>query len=338
MIVVIIIGALLVHRGELRVGDIVAFTGFATLLISRLDQVIGFVNQVFDSRARLEEFYRLEDAVADRTEPVGALHLPRVSGDVTFEDVCFRFPDSAEGVHDVSFHVEAGQTVAIVGPTGAGKTTLINLLQRVFDPHSGTIRIDGINTRTVTRSSLRQQIATVFQDAGLLDRSIEENIRVGCETAGYDEVHGAAIAAAAHDFILGKSEGYDTQVGERGSNLSGGERQRVAIARAVLKAAPILVLDEATSALDVETEEKVRDAIERVRQGRTTFVIAHRLTTVRDADLVLFMDGGRIVEMGGFDELAARDGRFAALLRSGGLLEAQKPAQPALTIATPQAA
>lgn len=337
MIVVISIGAILVSRGELRIGDVVAFTGFATLLISRLDQVIGFVNQVFDSRARLEEFYRMEDAIEARSEPVGAMQMGRVRGEVAFEDVCYRFPDSNEGVQDISFHVPAGKTVAIVGPTGAGKTTLINLLQRVVDPQSGTIRVDSINTRTVTRQSLRAQIATVFQDAGLLDRTIEENIRVGRENAPYDDVHAAAQAAAAQDFILAKSDGYDTRVGERGSSLSGGERQRVAIARAVLKDAPILVLDEATSALDVETEEKVRDAIERVRHGRTTFIIAHRLSTVRDADLVLFMDAGRIVEMGSFDELAAHNGRFASLLRAGGLLS-QPAVQPLVTLATPEAA
>jgi ATP-binding cassette subfamily B protein len=220
----------------------------------------------------------------------------------------------------VSFDVRAGQTVAIVGPTGAGKTTLINLLQRVHNPDSGRILVDGVDTRTVTRKSLRQSIATVFQDAGLFNRSIEENIRIGRESAHNAEVHAAAQAAAAQEFILAKSEGYDTKVGERGGQLSGGERQRIAIARAILKDAPILVLDEATSALDVETESRVKEAIDSLRQGRTTFIIAHRLTTVRDADLVVFMDRGRVVEMGGFAELSATNGRFAGLLRAGGLL------------------
>ncbi|RIK85479.1 MAG: glucan ABC transporter ATP-binding protein/ permease [Hyphomicrobiales bacterium] len=322
MMVVLAIGAVLVERGHLRIGDIVAFAGFATLLIGRLDQLTGFVNQVFEARARLEPFYALEDATAERAERPGARPVGRLRGEVTFENVDFRFPDSGAGVNDVSFRVEAGQTVAIVGPTGAGKTTLVNLLQRVFDPDSGAIRIDGIDIATVTRDSLRAQIATVFQDSGLLNRSIEENIRLGRDDATYDEVHEAAMAAAAQDFILAKSEGYDTVAGERGGQLSGGERQRIAIARAVLKDAPILVLDEATSALDVETEAKVKAAIDRLRAGRTTFVIAHRLSTVCDADLVIFMDKGRIVEIGGYHELAARDqGRFAALLRAGGLLD-----------------
>ncbi|MEJ6781648.1 glucan ABC transporter ATP-binding protein/ permease [Aminobacter sp. Piv2-1] len=321
MIVVLLIGAYLVARGELRIGDIVAFTGFATLLISRLDQVSNFANQIFDARSKLEEFYRMEDSASDNREPDGLRDLDSVTGHVRFDNVSFEFPNSGQGVTDVSFEVRAGQTVAIVGPTGAGKTTLINLLQRVHTPEHGRILIDGVDTRTVTRKSLRHSIATVFQDAGLLNRSIEDNIRVGRAGASNEEVHAAAAAAAAQDFILSKSEGYDTFVGERGGALSGGERQRIAIARAILKSAPILVLDEATSALDVETENRVKAAIDMLREGRTTFIIAHRLSTVRDADLVVFMDRGRIVEMGGFGELSARNGRFAALLRAGGLLD-----------------
>ena len=320
MMVVLLIGAWLVSRGELRIGDIVAFTGFATLLISRLEQVSNFVNQVFEARVKLEEFYRVEDASAAAREPAGLRELEHAKGHVRFEDVSFRFPNSGHGVADVSFDVPAGKTVAIVGPTGSGKTTLINLLQRVHSPQEGRITIDGIDIAGVTRKSLRQQIATVFQDAGLFNRSIEENIRIGRSGAVNDEIHAAAEAAAAHDFILAKSDGYDTRAGERGSQLSGGERQRIAIARAILKDAPILVLDEATSALDVETEARVKDAIDKLRANRTTFIIAHRLTTVRDADMVIFLDKGEIVEMGGFAELASRNGRFAGLLRAGGLL------------------
>jgi len=320
MMIVLSIGAYLVTRGQLRVGDVVAFIGFAGMLIARLDQMSAFSSQISEARAKLEDFYRLEDSAADTAEPDGMRELANVTGHVRFENVGFEFANSGQGVDDVSFEVQAGQTVAIVGPTGAGKTTLINLLQRVFTPSSGRILIDGIDTRTVTRKSLRHSIATVFQDAGLLNRSIEDNIRVGRAEATYDEVHAAANAAAAQDFILSKSNGYDTVVGERGGQLSGGERQRIAIARAVLKDAPILVLDEATSALDVETEDRVKEAIDELRRNRTTFIIAHRLTTVRDADLVVFMDKGRVVEQGGFAELSLRNGRFASLLRAGGLL------------------
>lgn len=320
MMVVLSIGAYLVTRGELRVGDVVAFIGFAGMLIARLDQMSAFTTQISEARAKLEDFYRLEDSAAEAAEPDGMRELANVTGHVRFEDVSFEFANSGHGIENVSFEVQAGQTVAIVGPTGAGKTTLINLLQRVFTPSSGRILIDGIDTRSVTRKSLRHSIATVFQDAGLLNRSIEDNIRVGRAEATYDEIHAAANAAAAQDFILAKSGGYDTVVGERGGQLSGGERQRIAIARAVLKDAPILVLDEATSALDVETEDRVKEAIDELRRNRTTFIIAHRLTTVRDADIVVFMDKGKVVEFGGFTELSLRNGRFAALLRAGGLL------------------
>ncbi|MGN6550993.1 MAG: glucan ABC transporter ATP-binding protein/ permease [Pararhizobium sp.] len=331
MMVILGSGAWLVAQGSLRVGDVVAFIGFANLLISRLDQMSQFVSQIFDSGAKLEEFYKLEDAVADRKEVEGAIDLPKADGHVVFEDVSFHFEDTKHGVHDVSFEARAGETIAIVGPTGAGKTTLMNLLQRVFEPTSGRITVDGTDIATVTRRSLRNSIATVFQDAGLLNRSIADNIRLGREDASHDDIMLAADAAAASDFILSKCAGYDTTVGERGGQLSGGERQRIAIARAILKDAPILVLDEATSALDVETEARVKAAIDQLRAGRTTFIIAHRLSTVKEADKVLFVDGGRIVEMGSFQELSHSNGRFAALLRAGGVLTDEEVRRSTLT-------
>ncbi|MDH4413340.1 MAG: glucan ABC transporter ATP-binding protein/ permease [Rhizobium sp.] len=321
MLVILVIGTLLVQRGELKVGDIIAFTGFATLLIGRLDQMITFVNQIFEARSKLEDFYKLEDAVQEREERAGAAELKQVRGDVEFRDVSFDFASTTQGVRNVSFRVRAGQTVAIVGPTGAGKTTLINLLQRVYDPQSGQILIDGQDIAKVTRKSLRHAIATVFQDAGLLNRSIKDNIRLGREDATEEEIIQAAEAAAATDFIESRMIGYDTHVGERGNRLSGGERQRIAIARAILKNAPILVLDEATSALDVETEARVKEAIDRLRKNRTTFIIAHRLSTIREADLVVFLDHGHVIEMGNYDQLSALGGRFSSLLRTSGLLK-----------------
>lgn len=321
MLVILVIGTLLVQRGELKVGEIIAFTGFAGLLIARLDQMITFVNQIFEARSKLEDFYALEDAVQEREERVGATELQNVRGDVEFRDVCFDFASTTQGVRNVTFAVKAGQTVAIVGPTGAGKTTLINLLQRVHEPQSGQILVDGQDISKVTRKSLRHAIATVFQDAGLLNRSIKENIRLGREDATEEEIIQAAEAAAATDFIESRMIGYDTHVGERGNRLSGGERQRIAIARAILKNAPILVLDEATSALDVETEARVKEAIDRLRKNRTTFIIAHRLSTIREADLVVFLDHGRVIEMGNYDQLSALGGRFSSLLRTSGLLK-----------------
>lgn len=320
MMAILVIGTVLVQKGELRVGDVIAFIGFAGLLISRLDQMKAFATQIFEARAKLEDFFHLEDSVREREEPADAGELHDVRGEIEFRNVSFDFANATQGVRDVSFKVKAGQTVAVVGPTGAGKTTLVNLLQRVYDPQNGHILIDGVDIGTVTRKSLRRSIATVFQDAGLLNRSISDNIRLGREGASLEEVQEAAEAAAANDFIESRQSGYDTHVGERGNRLSGGERQRIAIARAILKNAPILVLDEATSALDVETELRVKAAIDNLRKDRTTFIIAHRLSTVREADMVVFMDHGRIAELGGFDELSQSNGRFAALLRASGIL------------------
>ncbi|NKN39107.1 glucan ABC transporter ATP-binding protein/ permease [Agrobacterium sp. a22-2] len=320
MLIILIIGTMLVQQGELKVGDIIAFIGFAGLLIGRLDQMRAFATQIFEARAKLEDFYQLEDSVQEREEPKGAAELTKVRGDVEFRNVSFDFANTTQGVHDVSFSVKAGQTIAIVGPTGAGKTTLINLLQRVHEPQHGQILIDGTDISKVTRNSLRQCIATVFQDAGILNRTIGENIRIGREHASDEEIIKAAEAAAATEFIESRLNGFSTEVGERGNRLSGGERQRIAIARAILKDAPILVLDEATSALDVETEARVKAAIDRLRKDRTTFIIAHRLSTVREADQVLFLDHGRIVEKGGYEELSQLGGRFASLLQTSGLL------------------
>ncbi|QWW67686.1 glucan ABC transporter ATP-binding protein/ permease [Rhizobium sp. WYJ-E13] len=320
MMIVLVIGTVLVQNGELRVGDVIAFIGFANLLIARLDLMRQFATQIFEARSKLEDFYNLEDSVREREEPAGNREIKDVKGDVEFNDVSFGFANSSQGLHNVSFKVKAGQTVAIVGPTGAGKTTLVNLLQRVYDPQGGQILVDGTDISKVTRKSLRRYIATVFQDAGLLNRSISDNIRLGRENASEEDMRRAAEAAAASDFIENRDEQYDTHVGERGNKLSGGERQRIAIARAILKDAPILVLDEATSALDVETEARVKAAIDNLRQNRTTFIIAHRLSTVREADMVLFLDNGRIVEHGSFDELSHSNGRFAALLRASGIL------------------
>ncbi|UIJ79689.1 glucan ABC transporter ATP-binding protein/ permease [Rhizobium leguminosarum] len=320
MMVVLIIGTMLVQAGQLRVGDVIAFIGFANLLIGRLDLMRQFATQIFEARSKLEEFYALEDSVREREEPAGNGEIKDVRGAIEFRDVSFGFGNSSQGLHNVSFSVKAGQTVAVVGPTGAGKTTLVNLLQRVYDAQGGKILVDGTDITKVTRKSLRRHIATVFQDAGLLNRSISDNIRLGREGASEEEMRRAAEAAAAADFIETREDRYDTHVGERGNKLSGGERQRIAIARAILKDAPILVLDEATSALDVETEARVKAAIDNLRQNRTTFIIAHRLSTVREADMVLFLDDGRVVEQGSFDELSHSNGRFAALLRASGIL------------------
>lgn len=319
VIVVIVLGAYLVSKGILNIGDVVAFVFFSQMMIGQLDQISNFINLIGSNRAKLDAFYDMMDSTIAAAEPAGLPSLTNVKGDIRFDHVTHEFSNTLQGVYDITFEIKPGQTAAIVGPTGAGKTTLINLLQRIYDPESGVITIDGVDTRTVNRASLRHAMATVFQDSGLFNRTIKENISIGRPDATDEEVFEAAKIAAANDFIRAKTNGYDTRVGERGSLLSGGERQRLAIARAVLKNSPIFVLDEATSALDVETEARVKEAIDTVSRNRTTIIIAHRLSTVRNADLVLFMDRGHIVEQGSFDELAEKGGRFTALLKAGGL-------------------
>jgi ATP-binding cassette subfamily B protein len=249
--------------------------------------------------------------------------------------VSFRFPGTEQGVGGIALTAAPGQTIALVGPTGSGKSTTLSLLMRLRAPDRGRILIDGHDIADVTLHSLRQSIAVVFQDAGLFNRSIGDNIAIGRPGATLAEVEAAARLAEAHDFITRKPGGYGFVIGERGVALSGGERQRIAIARAILKDAPILVLDEATSALDAETEARIKRALDRLRKGRTTFIIAHRLSTVANADEILVLDQGRIVERGRFETLAAGKGLFARMVTEGGFTvpkaaeEETSPQQPA---------
>lgn len=319
MVAVFAMGAILAGRGEVSVGQIVAFVGFANLLISKLDQLSSFVARIFLQAPSLAGFFELLDTARGTIEKPGAVPLEHVMGHIQFEDVTFRFPRSNQGVFNLSFEALPGETVALVGPTGSGKTTTLALLQRLRDPQEGRVLIDGIDIRDVTLASLRQSVAVVFQDAGLFNRSIAENIRIGRPGATDSEIEAAARLAEAHDFICAKPGGYDFVIGERGTALSGGERQRIAIARAILKNAPILILDEATSALDNETEAKIKRALEAVRRGRTTFLIAHRLSTAASAQKILVLDKGRIVEVGSYQELAMAGGVFERLVGAGSL-------------------
>ncbi len=333
MVAIFAVGALLVQRGEITVGEIVAFVAFANLLITKLDLLSGFAVRIFQYAPTLRSFFELIDATEGVVEHPQAKPLKIAAGNVAYEHVTFRFRNSDQGVFDASFVARAGQTVALVGPTGAGKTTTLALLQRLRSPDQGRILIDGQDIDAVTLNSLRHSIAVVFQDAGLFNRSIGENIRIGRPEATDAEVEQAARLAEAHDFIARKPDGYGFVIGERGASLSGGERQRIAIARAILKNAPILILDEATSALDVETEARIKRAMDRVREGRTTFIIAHRLSTVADADLILVLDGGRIIERGNFRELVAANGLFARLVAEGGFIEPELKPDPVAALA-----
>lgn len=317
MVAVFLLGSVLVTRGEASVGEIVSFVGFAGLLISKLDQLSNFVGRIFMQAPVLQTYFGLVDTPAEVEEKPGAVTLEVTGGHVAFEKVSYRFPKSRQGIFNLTFEARPGETVALVGPTGSGKTTTLALLQRLRDPQRGRITIDGTDIRDVTLNSLRHSIGVVFQDAGLFNRSIADNIRVGRPGATQAEIEAAARKAQAHDFIRKKPGGYRFVIGERGAALSGGERQRIAIARAILKDSPVLILDEATSALDVETEARIKQALDAVRKGRTTFIIAHRLSTIVDADRIVVLDEGRIMEQGTYAELAAGKGPFARMAKQG---------------------
>ena len=310
------VGIALHGRGLTTVGEIVMFVSFATMLIQKLEQVVSFINNVFMEAPRLTEFFNVQDAVPAVRDRPDAIDTGRLSGLVEFSDVSFSYDGKRPAVEDLSFTALPGNTIALVGPTGAGKSTAIALLHRAFDPQSGFIKVDGMDIRGLKLAALRRNIGVVFQEALLFDRSIADNLRVGKADATIDELKLAAGRAQALEFIERSDKGFDTNAGERGRMLSGGERQRLSIARALLKDPPILILDEATSALDAVTEAKVNAALDEVMRGRTTFVIAHRLSTIRNATRILVFENGRVIESGTFDELVAKGGRFAALARA----------------------
>jgi ATP-binding cassette subfamily B protein len=307
------VGIFLHQQGLTTVGEIVMFVSFATLLIQRLEQVVSFINSVFMEAPRLQEFFTVFDTVPAVRDRLDALDPGRLQGLVEFQDVSFSYDGKRPAVAGLSFTALPGETIALVGGTGAGKSTAIALLHRAFDPQSGIIKIDGMDVRGMTLSALRRNIGVVFQEALLFDRTLADNLRVGKPDATEEEMRLAAERAQALEFIDRSERKFETQAGERGRMLSGGERQRLSIARALLKNPPILILDEATSALDAVTEQKVNAALDEVMKGRTTFVIAHRLSTIRKATRILVFEQGRIVETGSFDELVAQRGRFAQL-------------------------
>jgi ATP-binding cassette, subfamily B, beta-glucan exporter len=328
------LGIALHDQGLTSVGEIVMFVSFATLLIQKLEQVVSFINNVFMEAPRLREFFNVLDAVPAVHDRPDAIDAGRLSGLVEFHDVTFSYDGKRPAVEDLSFTALPGQTIALVGATGAGKSTAIALLHRAFDPQSGFIRIDGMDVRGVTLTSLRRNIGVVFQEALLFNRSIAENLRVGKPDATEAEMRKAAERAQALEFIE-RSGGFETNAGERGRMLSGGERQRLSIARALLKDPPILILDEATSALDAVTEAKVNAALDEVMKGRTTFVIAHRLSTIRNATRILVFENGRVIESGTFDELVANGGHFAELARAQFMV--QENARASVTASEPAA-
>ncbi|MFN6924735.1 MAG: ABC transporter transmembrane domain-containing protein [Tabrizicola sp.] len=312
------VGARDVRAGAMSVGELIQFVIYAVMVagaVGALSEIWGELQRAAGATERLVELLNAEDTVRDPVRPVP---LPRpVRGEIAFQDVTFRYParPEASALNGVSLHVRPGETVALVGPSGAGKTTILQLLMRFYDPQSGRITLDGIPLTDMARADFRQAIALVPQDPVIFAASARENIRFGRPDATDAEVEAAARAAAAHDFLTALPQGYDSWLGERGVMLSGGQKQRVAIARAILRDAPILLLDEATSALDAESERLVQAAVERLSEGRTTLVVAHRLATVKRADRIVVFEGGRIVAQGTHDALVAEGGLYARLAR-----------------------
>jgi ATP-binding cassette, subfamily B, beta-glucan exporter len=316
MLAIFLAGVWLHLDGRASIGDIVMFMNFAGLLIGQLDKSVRFVNRVLMDAPRLREFFNVLDTESAVRERPGAVDPGRISGRVEFKNVSFSYDGKRPAVADLSFTALPGETIAVVGGTGVGKSTVMALLDRVFDPQSGTVEIDGTDIRDMRLAALRHNIGLVFQEGLLFNRSIADNLLAGKPDATPAEMRDAAARAQALDFIERSPDGFDTPVGERGRALSGGERQRLSIARALLKDPPILILDEATSALDTATEAKVQEALDEVMRHRTTFVIAHRLSTVRNATRILVFEHGRIIETGTFDELVRIGGRFAALAKA----------------------
>ena len=316
MLVILLVGTYLKLVGLATVGQIVSFMSIAALLITRLEQAVSFANRLFLDAPRLADFFAVLDTVPSVRDRPGAVEPSRMVGHVEFEDVSFSYDDKRPAVAHLTFKALPGDCVALVGPTGSGKSTALALLYRAFDPQSGAIAIDGTDIRDLKLIGLRRNIGVVFQETLLFNRSIAENLRVGKPDATETEMREAAARAQALEFIERHDGNFNAPIGERGRMLSGGERQRLAIARALLKNPPILILDEATSALDPLTEAKVQMALDEVMKGRTTFVIAHRLATVRNAKRILVFQHGRIVESGTFDELVKRGGAFAELVKA----------------------
>jgi ATP-binding cassette subfamily B protein len=307
------LGAYHVLAGRLTVGQLLVVLSYIAAVYQPLQSISTTVGGLQDDLVSVQMAFGLLDTQPDVKDLPDAVDIGRAAGHVKFEGVHFSYNRRTDTLKDVSFEVQPGQTIAVVGPTGAGKSTLVSLMPRFYDPTRGRIRLDGMTVRHITLRSLRQQISIVLQEPLLFQGTVADNIRYGRLEAGLDEIAGAAKAANAHDFIMALPQQYETPVGERGAQLSGGERQRLCIARAFLKDAPILILDEPTSSVDSKTEAVILEALQRLMVGRTTIMVAHRLSTIRHADRILVVSHGQLVEQGTHEALLARGGLYKQL-------------------------
>ena len=312
-VAILVVGGLLINKGLMSFGELVAFFLYVGLFMKPLMQLLGFIQIYQRGMAGFKRFYELLQEKPEITDAPDAKSCPSCKGNITFDNVSFAYADGRPVIRGLSLNVAAGETVAFVGATGAGKTTIASLLLRFYEPQSGRILLDGCDIRELTQESLRRQIGLVQQDVFLFGDSVRYNIAYAKPDATADEVQAAAKAAAADEFIQKLPCGYDTEVGERGVKLSGGQKQRLAIARVFLKNPPIVVLDEATSALDNITEQQIQRELDELALGRTTLIIAHRLSTIRHADKIVVLDEGTVVECGTHEELLARRGHYFAL-------------------------
>lgn len=306
-------GGRMVILGEIKLGTIIAFVGYIHMFYQPVTNIARVNDTIQRALAAADRIFEVLDTAPDLADAPGAVDIPPIKGKVTFDDVYFRYATGEEVLCGINIHAEPGQIIALVGRSGAGKTSIVNLIPRFYDVTQGSVLIDGIDVRSVTQQSLRRQIGIVLQDTFLFNGTIRDNILYGNLQATDDETVEAAKAANADSFIVDMPDGYDTLIGERGIKLSGGQRQRIAIARAILANPSILILDEATSSVDSESEYLIHRAMDQLMHGRTTFVIAHRLSTVKHADLIVTLEDGRIVEVGDHKSLIERDGAYSQM-------------------------